>query len=69
MRVKDKNQTFDAEATLKENVSTDDRFSEAEYDSRGAAIEGRGFRKRKHEESSNVIRSRKPARPTFLSGL
>ena len=72
-RVRDNNETFDAEKTLEEDGATDDRLSKTEFDTEPELVE-RGIRKRGAKElsksdESRISRSRKPARPRFLSGL
>ena len=72
-RVRDNNETFDAEKTLEEDGATDDRLSKTEFDTEPELVE-RGIRKREAKElsksdESRISRSRKPARPRFLSGL
>ena len=72
-RVRDNNKTFDTEKTLEEDGATDDRLSKTDFDSE-PEFAGRGVRKRRAQElsesnESRVSRSRKSARPRFLSGL
>ena len=72
-RVRDNNETFDAEKTLEEDGATDDRFSKTDFDSE-PEFTGRGVRKRRAKElsesnESRISRCRKSARPRFLSGL
>ena len=72
-RVRDNNETFDAEKTLEEDDATDNRLSKTDFDSE-PEFTGRGVRKRRAKErfesnESRISRSRKSARPRFLSGL
>ena len=72
-RVRDNKETFDAEKTLEEDGAADDRLSKTDFDSE-LEFAGRGVRKRRAKElsesnESRISRSRKSARPRFLSGL
>ena len=72
-RVRDNNKTFDTEKTLEKDGATDDRLSKIDFDSE-PEFAGRGVRKWRAKElsesyESRISRSRKSARPTFLSGL
>ena len=72
-RVRDNNERFDAGKTLEEDGATDDRLSKTEFDTELELVE-RGIRKWEAKElskpdESRISRSRKPARPRFLSGL
>ena len=71
--VRDNKETFDAEKTFEEDVAADDRLSKTDFDSE-LEFAGRSVRKRKAKElsesnESRISRSRKSARPRFLSGL
>ena len=71
--VRDNNETFDPEKTLKEDGATDDRLSKTDFDSE-PEFAGRGVRTWRANElsesnESRISHSRKSAGPRFLSGL
>ena len=72
-QVRDNNETFDAEKTLAEDCTTDDRPPKTEFDTEPELV-GRDIRKRGAKELSRsdeprISCSRKSGRPRFLSGL
>ena len=72
-RVRDNNETFDAEKTLEQDGATDDRLSKTEFDTEpellGRALRKRGAKELSKSDESRITHSRKSARPRFLSRL
>ena len=72
-RVRDNNETFDAEKTLEQDGATDDRLSKTEFDTEpellGRALRKRGAKELSKSDESRISHSRKSARPRFLSRL